>query len=375
MLRGTVDLVYVDPPFATGSDFTATATVAGDQVAVGRAYADAWGGDPGAYLRMLAPRLAAAFGMLSPEGSLYVHCDWRASALVRLVLDEICGRGAFRNEIVWAYRDPSGTVAGRFRRKHDTILLYAKGPTPVFNADEVREPYAPGTLAQAAAGTTSFGRRVRVHPGGKLRGDVWDVPIVNSQAHERLGYPTQKPEALLELIVRASSRPGSIVADLFCGSGTTLAVADRLGRRWVGCDTSSLAIQSTRRRLLAASGPLPEFDVFELGEASSPIPVDLAARVVHSSVGIGVRVDGMTLARDAVPAGLEGAPWAELVDSWAVDWHWDGPPFRTAWASTRTRRRAIARESAPHVCTRPHDRIGVLLDDIFGNRTCHLLSA
>jgi DNA modification methylase len=246
-LAGEVDLVYVDPPFATGNRF---ALANGGPIA----YADRWGRGVDAYLAMLAPRLALIRALLSDRGSLYVHSDWRVAAHVRLVLDELFGPGAFRNEIVWWYRDPSGTVRDRFKRKHDTVLFYAKSDDAIFNVDEVRVPYAPGTLAQAAAGTTSFGRVVEVHPRGKPREDVWDIPIINSQARERVGYPTQKPEALLDVIVRASSSPGSIVADLFCGSGTTLAVAEKLGRRWLGCDDSDVAITTARDRLAAIGG-------------------------------------------------------------------------------------------------------------------------
>jgi len=251
---GGVRLLYLDPPFNVGADFEGRVAVGGREVHT-LAYRDAWGEGAASLAQALYARLAAALPLLAPDASVYVHVDDRMSATARLILDELLGVRCFRNEVIWWYKDPSGRVSDRFKRKHDTLLFYALSPDAFFDVDAVRLPYAAGTLAQARRGTRSFGRPVQVHPLGKLREDVWEVPILNSQARERVGYPTQKPEALLELVLRASSRPGDVVLDPFCGSGTTLAVAARLGRRWVGVDAAPLAVETARRRLCAQGAP------------------------------------------------------------------------------------------------------------------------
>lgn len=255
-LRSKIDLIYLDPPFDSKADYRTKVKLPGatiDQkptVIEQFAYSDTWSDGTVSYLAMLIPRLVLMRELLSDKGSIYVHLDWHTSHYVKIIMDEIFGRDNFRNEIVWWYKDPSGSVVDRFKRKHDTVLFYALSPFTPFNIDSVRLPYSEGTLHQAAVGTKSFGRVVKVHPEGKLREDVWDIPIINSQARERLGYPTQKPEQLLEVIIKASSNPGDIVADFFSGSGTTAAVAEKLGRRWIASDLGKPAIMVTRKRLI-----------------------------------------------------------------------------------------------------------------------------
>ena len=210
------------------------------------------------YLAYMAPRLRAIHRALKDTGSIYLHCDWHSNAHLRLLMDEIFGENRFLNEIVWFYRDPAGTVKDRWKKKHDMILFYAKGNEHTFNMDDVREPYAEGTLEQNRRGTVSFGRPTKTHPLGKVPVDVWAIPFINSMAKERLGYPTQKPEALLERIVLASSNKGDIVLDPFAGGGTTLAVAHRLGRRWIGIDVSARACDVMRGRLVKLGAEVPK---------------------------------------------------------------------------------------------------------------------
>ncbi len=187
--------------------------------------------------------------LLSEKGSLYLHCDWHKSHHLRLLLDEIFGEDKFVNEIVWWYKDPSGGTTRSFRRKHDILLFYAKTADYIFNVDKVRVPYSEGTLKQAKAGVKSFGKVVKVNPLGKLPDDVFEISIINSQSKERVDYPTQKPEALLERVINASSNEDSIVLDCFIGSGTTAAVAEKLGRRWIAADLNRGAIQTTIKRM------------------------------------------------------------------------------------------------------------------------------
>ena len=232
-------LIYADPPFATGRR----------RGRGGASFPD-FRAEPRAYLEWLMPRLAEMRRVLDPRGTLYVHLDWHVVHYVKVGLDEIFGRENFRNEIIWHYN--SGPRRQRdFGRRHDVILRYSKTAGYFFDPDAVRQPYSPQINIPPS-------KRHYYHPRGKVMDDVWRIPIIpQNDKRERLGYPTQKPEALLEVIVRSSSRPGDLVGDFFCGSGTTLAVAARLGRRWVGCDDNPEAIALARRRLAAI---LPEED-------------------------------------------------------------------------------------------------------------------
>ncbi len=194
-------------------------------------------------------RLILMRELLSEKGSIYLHCDWHKSHHLRMLLDEVFGEQNFVNEIVWWYKDPSGDTSRSFKRKHDTIFFYAKTRHYVFNRDAVRMPYSEGTLKQAEAGVVSFGKVVKVNPLGKAPDDVFEIPIINSQAKERTDYRTQKPEVLIERIIKASSNEDSIVLDCFVGSGTTAVVAEKLRRRWIAADLNRGAIQTTMKRI------------------------------------------------------------------------------------------------------------------------------
>ncbi len=243
----SIDLIYLDPPFFSGQQYN---VIFGDQNEL-RSFSDIWDGGMLGYLVWLNARLYEMKRLLKTSGSIYIHLDWHASHYVKQEMDKIFGYGQFRNEIIWWYHDPAGTVRDRFKKKHDVILFYAKTSQSerTFNMDAVRQPYSKGTQQQAARGVISFGRPTKTHSLGKVPEDVWEIPFINSQAKERIGYPTQKPESLLDRIILASSNPSDIVADFFCGGGTTPAVAQRLGRRWIACDQSRVAVAITADRV------------------------------------------------------------------------------------------------------------------------------
>jgi len=239
----SIDLIYADPPFFTNKYYSRNGSSA-------TVFSDKWKGGLSAYLSWIRPRLLEMRRVLRTGGSIYVHIDWHAAHYVRTIMDEVFGYHNFLNEIIWHYHDPGGTVRDRFKKKHDTILLYARDVEKHrFYTDAVREEYSTGTLNQAKRGDVSFGRRTRINQLGKVPEDVWEIPIINSQAKERNGYPTQKPEALLERIISASSLPGDLIADFFSGSGTTAAVAEKLGRRWIVSDISQTGMELLGRRI------------------------------------------------------------------------------------------------------------------------------
>jgi DNA modification methylase len=273
---GKIDLIYIDPPFATGADFSVTTGVGDGNIEVTKeqsiieekAYRDTWGKGTDSYLQMMYQRLALMRDLLAENGTIYLHCDWRVNSHLRLVLDEIFGKEKFRNEIIWCYTFP-GRVSEDFQKRNDTILRYSKGNSAVFNADQIRVPYkADFTVARTPQGVGDYteAQQKERHEKGKIPESWWaDISNVSGWRNELVGYPTQKPEALIDRIIKASSLEGGLVADIFSGSGTTLAVAEKLGRRWIGCDLGRFAIHTTRKRLLSIEGCKP-FEILNLGK-------------------------------------------------------------------------------------------------------------
>ncbi len=286
----SVDLIYLDPPFKSDQNYNVlfaerNGTQSPAQV---KAFKDTWtwdlesaeayeevverGGkvsqamqgfrkllgdsDMLAYLSMMAPRLIELRRVLKPTGSIYLHCDPTASAHLRLLMDAVFGTENFRNEAIWHYkRWPAGKF--QFQRMHDVLLFYSnQHGKNTFNV--LLEPLTKGTLRRwrGHKSRVEFKNGMRqvtkmtkeVSPGAPMD-DVWDISVINSQARERLGYPTQKPESLLERIITASSNEGDLVLDPFCGCGTTVAVAQRLNRRWIGIDITHLAVTLMKYRL------------------------------------------------------------------------------------------------------------------------------
>ena len=249
----SIDLIYIDPPFFSGRNYN---ILYGDKNEL-RSFRDIWeGGMPG-YLIWLNARLYEMKRLLKPEGSIYVHLDWHAAHYVKVEMDKIFGYDNFRNEIVWAYTRPGTSFQKQFSRVHDTILWYSKTHKWIFNGDDVRIPYSERTIGRGkysvAGSKVTKGIAERVLPeGGKIPEDWWQIPMIQGNAIERLGYPTQKPEALLERIIKASSNEGDVVADFFCGGGTMPAVAQKLNRNWIASDISRIAVALTADRLSRA---------------------------------------------------------------------------------------------------------------------------
>ena len=266
---GKINLIYIDPPFATGADFKFKIQVGEEaeeitkehSIIEEKAYRDTWGKGLDSYLQMMYERLVLMKELLAENGSIYVHLDWHVGHYVKVMMDEIFGYENFRNDIIWAYQGTGAPKKG-FKHKHDIILFFSKSDQYFFSQKDTLEPMTEKTKAKFTM-IDGEGRRYKhyKHPNGtyhkqyldEMEGmrirDVWEISTIQSWA-EKLPFDTQKPEALLKRIILASSNPGDIVADFFCGSGTTLAVAEKLGRRWIGCDLSRYAIHISRKRLL-----------------------------------------------------------------------------------------------------------------------------
>ncbi len=284
-LRGKVDLIYIDPPFDSKADYRTKISLPGvdleqkPTVIEQFAYADTWANGTVSYLKMLYPRLVLMRELLSERGSIYVHIDWHVGAYVKVLLDDIFGKERLLNEIVWCYGSMCKSK-NNWNRKHDNIYVYTKSEHWTFNASEVLEGYAEGYrekfkykddigyyMIRGKGGHLSpihsqgdltpeheimypqWTYRQYLKEGGFPK-DWWEIPFINSQAKERLDYATQKPEALLERIIKASSNEGDLVCDFFGGSGTTAAVAERLGRRWITTDIGKPATLVMRKRFI-----------------------------------------------------------------------------------------------------------------------------
>ncbi|KAF1082411.1 MAG: DNA modification methyltransferase [Candidatus Rifleibacterium amylolyticum] len=255
LVPGSFRLIYLDPPFLTGREMVGSKKHL--------SYDDRWEGELDSYLPWLKERLQAMFSLLMVDGSLVLHLDWRASHYARVMLDEIFGRQGFINEIIWHYTG-GGRSKTRFSCKHDTLLWYSRSARPVFNIDAVRVPYKK-TSGYAKSGiVAASGRHYKPDPRGTPVDDVWDIPIINPLAAERVGYPTQKPLALIQRLIVALSNPGELIGDFCCGSGTTLVAAQKLGRSCVGSDISQAATACAAARLRNECG-FAEVSVTEVG--------------------------------------------------------------------------------------------------------------
>ncbi len=251
--RGKIDLIYIDPPFASGADYVRKVKLRGDQrnlegeghtVIEQTQYTDIWANDN--YLQFMYERLLLMRELLSEKGSLYLHCDWRKTHHLRFLLDEVFGEDNFKNEIIWSYRT-GGVGKNSWPRKHDVLLFYAKSSKYVHHTLQERIFYEKPFFNEQVDEKGRYFADVYIR-------DTWDdiKPIINV-SKEREDYPTQKPEALLDRILNASTNEDSIVLDCFVGSGTTPAVADKLGRRWIAADLNKGAIQTTLKRIQNSS--------------------------------------------------------------------------------------------------------------------------
>lgn len=249
----SVDLIYLDPPFFSNKHYE---VIWGDEAEV-RSFNDRWDGGIWQYIDWMKHRVIEMKRVLKPTGTIYLHCDHHASHYLKMMMDDVFGTRQFLNEIVWHYESASGAPKKWLHRNHDTILRYAASNPKLVTWNHPLNPWPESTLAkwqtdQHGTYHMNGGKKYYINPDGKYDDDVWDITF-STRSKERLGYPTQKPEALLAKIIKASSNKGDIVLDPFCGCGTAVVVAERLERRWVGIDISPTAVNLMRRRLKRAT--------------------------------------------------------------------------------------------------------------------------
>ncbi len=297
---GGLKLIYIDPPFDVGADFSMDVEIGGETfhkeptLLEQIAYRDTWGKGADSFLAMIYERLILMRDLLSPDGSIYVHCDWHVGYALRSVLNEVFGADNFINEIVWHYYNKMAPVSACFPRASDRILSYCKtkGDYVFFQQYEKLDVPVKRLKRQFVGGKAinardEDGNVQYIELDKKRLDDVWRMSMLQpADKKEYLAYRTQKPEALIERILLASSRPGDLVADFFCGAGTTAAVAEKLGRKWIATDLGKFAIHTTRKRLIgvqrelkAAEKDFRAFEVLNLGRYERQAYLNVGGRL------------------------------------------------------------------------------------------------
>jgi DNA modification methylase len=286
--RGKVDLIYIDPPFDVGADFTMQVQIGEEGEEVHKeqsileavAYRDTWGKGTDSYLHMMYERLILMKDLLNDTGSFCLHCDWHVGHYLNAMLDDIFGKECFKNEIIWRYRRWPAK-SRNFQRMHDTIFWYVKSNSNHHKWNQLYEELSESSIRQwkgkvridrTSDKGTRFSETVEEDSKGVQMSDVWELSQITAPFSEYIGFATQKPESLIERFIVSLTIPDDLVADFFCGSGTTLAVAEKLGRRWIGVDLGRYAIHVSRKRLIQvqrelheAGKPYRSFDVYNLG--------------------------------------------------------------------------------------------------------------
>jgi site-specific DNA-methyltransferase (adenine-specific)/adenine-specific DNA-methyltransferase len=295
---GGLKLIYIDPPFDVGADFSMDIEIGGEtfhkeaNLLEQIAYRDTWGRGADSFISMIYERLILMRDLLHPEGSIYVHCDWRVTGYIRLALDEVFGKDNIRNELIWTFTGPGSPGMAQFNRKHNTIYWYSRSKNDwIFNDKSIRVAHDEKTTDNFKGGLAGSGFRSDTYdlPEGKIPESWWEMAIAQRfpvDGIKRAGYPTEKPWALIERIIKTSSNQDDLVADFFSGGGVVAAVAEKLGRKWIATDLGKFGIHTTRKRLIgvqrelkAAEKNFRAFEVLNLGRYERQAYLNVSGRL------------------------------------------------------------------------------------------------
>ncbi|MBD3340197.1 MAG: hypothetical protein GF353_13880 [Candidatus Lokiarchaeota archaeon] len=429
-----VRLIYIDPPFATGGDFNYKILIGNEErkkieSISTKAYSDSWKNGIESYLNFLYERLVLIKELLAEDGSIYIHLDWHISHYVKVILDEIFGEGNFRNEIIWAYPAASAKTRNFFIRSYDTLLFYTKSDEYVFNDDpRIYMEYSDrvkNALKEDEKGLFYYrggshdgkklSRKVYVKNKGIFPRDVWnDIPYIRANTLEYQGFSTQKPERLLKRIILASSNEEDVIADFFCGSGTTLAAAEKLNRRWIGCDINFHSIHISKKRLLTLNTtkdltnkkriykkPVKSFAIMSTkeylekainidrelfknsGEDSNDQKIENNLEIIvkakkkdkHVAVElVNYKNPYDSMLKDNVIGKIK--TWNEFIDFWSIDYNFNEKYMHNIWYSLR-----IPKDRQLELTSQPYEfkdagkyTLKVKVIDIFGNTAYKILN-
>jgi DNA modification methylase len=295
---GGLKLIYIDPPFDVGADFSMDIEIGGEtfhkepNLLEQIAYRDTWGRGADSFIAMIYERLILMRDLMHPDGSIFVHCDWRVTGYIRMAMDEVFGKDNIRNEIIWAFTGPGSPGMQQFNRKHNTVYWFSRSKDKwIFNDKEARVEHSEKTSENFKGGLEGSGFKGDSYalPEGKIPESWWEMAIAQRfpvDGVKRVGYPTEKPWALLDRIVKACSKEGDLVADFFCGGGITAAVAEKLGRKWIATDLGKFGIHTTRKRLIqvqrdlkAGGKAFSAFEVLNLGRYERQAYLNISGRL------------------------------------------------------------------------------------------------
>ena len=386
-MSGKINLIYIDPPFFSKAAYDAVINIKSSD---GKkkcsvkyfAYDDIWRRDMTGYLKMLCQRLLLMKELLAEDGTIWVHLDWHAVHYVKIFMDEIFGEDNFVNEIIWHYKS-GGSGKRHFSRKHDTILVYSKTKKYYFSPDKEKS-YNRGFKPYRFKGVKEYKDDMGWYTMVTMK-DVWNVDMVGRTSSERTGYATQKPEALLRRIIPAATKEGDICADFFCGSGTLAAVAQKMGRRWISCDGSPLAVSASVKRLQDGGFPICVMEDMSdkrscLGEAQISFErKDITGsdkELVRISLddykleGIKEKIDDKD--REQFETAAEEYP-LQFIEYWSVDFDFDGRVFRPEMIFSREKGTLtrVCEKLLPVSC--PDRSICIKTVDVFGNYTMNVV--
>lgn len=395
-MAGKINLIYIDPPFFSKAAYDAVINIKPPDGGKGCsakyfAYDDIWRRDMAGYLKMLCTRLFLMKELLADDGTIWVHLDWHVVHYVKIFMDEIFGEDNFVNEIIWHYKS-GGSGKRHFSRKHDTILVYSKSKNYYFSPDKEKS-YNRGFKPYRFKGVKEYKDDMGWYTMVTMK-DVWNVDMVGRTSAERTGYATQKPEALLSRIISGATKEGDLCADFFCGSGTLAAAADKMGRRWISCDGSPLAVSASLKRLQSGSGAVTVMEDRQAGEnrQQGRVLVSFERREVTGSdkelVSISLneykagdiwhRIDDKD--KESLAAAEREYP-LQFIEYWGVDFNYDGDVFRPEMIFSKEKGRLVTKceklvPVAPLVEAgngRAAGRICVKTVDVFGNYTMNIL--
>lgn len=371
-MAGRINMIYIDPPFFSKADYDAVLKV-GNETIRHTVYGDNWRFGKAGYFSMLTSSLMQMKELLASDGLIWLHLDWHAAASARLIMDEIFGEENFVNEIVWNYKS-GGSSSRHFARKHDTILVYAKSRKYAFYPLQEKS-YNRQLKPYRFKGVKEYRDEVGWYTMVNMK-DVWQIDMVGRTSSERTGYATQKPEELLKRIILSSTKEGDLCADFFSGSGTLAAAAAKTGRRFIACDTGSLAVETSAARLTACGADFGVYEVegrperenlslkYEVSVDEIPFSDDRMVKVELKSL----RINGLSEVTGAdeavrVKEMVRERP-LDFLESWSVDFDFDGKLHSPSFVSARTGK------GIETVCSgilRRGKRLNIKAADIFGN--------
>ena len=386
-MSGKINLIYIDPPFFSKAAYDAVINLKspdGKEKCSAKyfAYDDIWQGDMAEYLKMLCSRLFLMKELLTEDGTIWVHLDWHVVHYVKVFMDEIFGEDNFINEIIWHYKS-GGSGKRHFSRKHDTILVYSKSKKYYFSPDKEKS-YNRGFKPYRFKGVKEYKDELGWYTMVTMK-DVWNVDMVGRTSSERTGYATQKPEALIERIISGATKEGDICADFFCGSGTLAATADRMGRKWISCDGSPLAVSASLKRVQGHNVPIRVFEntdnekIRHLGHAVietkrcevAGSDKELIKIILkdYSIDKIPEKVDKK--GRESLKSMYESYP-LQFIEYWSVDFCYDGKIFRPEQIFSKEK--GILKTTCEKLLPVGYTgNICVKTVDIFGNYTVNII--